>query len=435
MSAPISTIAEIGKHEGQSVTIRGWLYNLRESGKLLFPQFRDGSGVIQGVVPKNAVPPEVFDAIKGLTQESSVIVEGKVRADKRAPGDYELDVSNVQVVQRVPETDPYPITPKEHGTDFLMEHRHLWLRSQRQAAILRVRAEIIRAARDFLDSNGFTLTDPPIITPAACEGTTTLLPVDYFEEQAYLTQSGQLYIEATAMALGKVYSFGPTFRAEKSKTRRHLTEFWMVEPEVAFNTLEDNMDLAEAFLEHIVQSVLTHRKSDLATLGRNTAMLENVRRPFPRITYDEAVGILKKNGIDFQWGNDLGGTDETTVSAQFDRPVMVHRYPAGVKAFYMKRDPADPRLALAVDVLAPEGYGEIIGGSQREDDLAALLDRIEAEHLPREAFEWYIDLRRYGSVPHSGFGLGVERTVSWICGLEHLREAIPFPRMIYRLSP
>src|ERR1700723_3872518 len=367
MSSPISTIAQIGEHEGQSVTIRGWLYNLRESGKLLFPQFRDGSGIIQGVVPKNAVSPEVFDAIKGLTQESSVIVEGKVRADKRAPGGFELDVANIQVVQRVSEADPYPITPKEHGVDFLMDHRHLWLRSQRQAAILRVRAEIIRAARDYFDSNGFTLTDPPIITPAACEGTTTLFPVDYFEEQAYLTQSGQLYIEATAMALGKVYSFGPTFRAEKSKTRRHLTEFWMVEPEMAYATLDDVMALAEGFLSFIVQRVLTRRLPDLKVIERDIAKLQSIQAPFPRLRYDEAVAMLNdahaKGLLEhaFEHGNDFGPPHETYISSQFDRPVMVHRYPAAVKAFYMEPDPDDAKYALCVDVLAPEGYGEIIG--------------------------------------------------------------------------
>src|SRR5271170_3037827 len=379
MSSSVTTIAEIGKHEGQSVTIRGWLYNLRESGKLLFPQFRDGSGVIQGVVPKNAVTPEVFDAIKTLTQESSVIVEGKVRADKRAPGGYELDVVNVQVVQRVPESDPYPITPKEHGVDFLMEHRHLWLRSQRQASILRVRAEIIRAARDFFDSNGFTLTDPPILTPAACEGTSTLFPVDYFEEQAYLTQSGQLYIEATAMALGKVYSFGPTFRAEKSKTRRHLTEFWMVEPEIAYGDLDDLMKLAEEFITFIAKRCLERRRPELEIIGRDVAKLEKIDTPFPRITYDEAVKMLQEahaKGLlenTFEWGGDLGSPDETYISSQFDRPVMVHRYPAKIKAFYMEPDPQRPELALCVDVLAPEGYGEIIGGSQRMASHALLL--------------------------------------------------------------
>ena len=441
MSSPVTTIADIGRHDGQSVTIRGWLYNLRESGKLLFPQFRDGSGVIQGVVPKNAVTPEVFDAVKTLTQESSVIVEGKVRADKRAPGGYELDVSNLQVLQRVPESNPYPITPKEHGTDFLMEHRHLWVRSQRQAAILRVRAEIIKAVRDFLDDRGFTLTDPPIITPAACEGTTTLFPVDYFEEQAFLTQSGQLYIEATAMALGKVYSFGPTFRAEKSKTRRHLTEFWMVEPEVAYMQLDELMNLAEEFINFIVKRCLERRQTELKTIGRDVSKLEKITPPFPRLSYDDAVKNLQeghaKGALEakFEWGGDLGSPDETYLSAQFDKPVMVHRYPAKVKAFYMEPDPQRPELALCVDVLAPEGYGEIIGGSQRMASHDLLLQRIHEHGLPEEAFKWYLDLRKYGSVPHSGFGMGIERAVAWICGLEHVRETIPFPRMLYRLYP
>jgi asparaginyl-tRNA synthetase len=439
--SPVTTIAEIGKHEGQTVTIRGWLYNLRESGKLLFPQFRDGSGIIQGVVPKNAVPPEVFDAIKTLTQESSVIVEGKVRADKRAHGGYELDVANVQVVQRVPESSPYPITPKEHGTDFLMEHRHLWVRSQRQAAILRVRAEIIKAARDFFDGRGFTLTDPPIITPAACEGTTTLFPVDYFDEQAYLTQSGQLYAEATAMALGKVYSFGPTFRAEKSKTRRHLTEFWMVEPEVAYAELDDVMELAEGLITFIVKRCLEKRRVDLQTIGRDISKLEKIEAPFPRISYDDAVKNLQEGHAQgkletkFEWGGDLGSPDETYLSAQFDKPVMVHRYPTKVKAFYMEPDPQRPELALCVDVLAPEGYGEIIGGSQRMASYELLLQRIHEHNLPEEAFKWYLDLRKFGSVPHGGFGMGIERAVAWICGLEHVRETIPFPRMLYRLYP
>src|SRR5947199_4670132 len=441
MFSPVTTIAEIGKHEGQSVTIRGWLYNLRESGKLLFPIFRDGSGTIQGVVPKNAVAPEVFDAIKGLTQESSVIVEGKVRADKRAPGGYELDVSNVQVLQRVAENAPYPISLKEHGVDFLMEHRHLWVRTPRQAAILRVRAEIIKAARDFFDERGFTLTDPPILTPAACEGTTTLFPVDYFDEQAFLTQSGQLYIEATAMALGKVYSFGPTFRAEKSKTRRHLTEFWMVEPEVAYATLDDIMELAENFISFLVQRCLERRRGDLELIGRDVSKLENIKPPFPRITYDEAVDILQKGYAEgkienkFEWGGDFGSPDETFISSQFDRPVMVHRYPAKVKAFYMEPDPKRPDLALACDVLAPEGYGEIVGGSQRMSSYERLVQRIREHDLPMEAFKWYLDLRKYGSVPHSGFGMGIERVVSWICSLEHVRETIPFPRMLHRLCP
>jgi asparaginyl-tRNA synthetase len=441
MSSPVTTIVEIGKHEGQAVTIRGWLYNLRESGKLLFPQFRDGSGVIQGVVPKNAVAPEVFEAVKTLTQESSVIVEGKVRADKRAPSGYELDVSNVQVIQRVPDSEPYPITPKEHGVEFLMEHRHLWVRSQRQAAILRVRAEIIKAARDFFDERGFTLTDPPILTPAACEGTSTLFPVDYFDEQAYLTQSGQLYIEATAMALGKVYSFGPTFRAEKSKTRRHLTEFWMVEPEVAYAELDDLMELAENLISFIVKRCLGRRRGDLQTIGRDVSKLEKIEAPFPRISYDDAVRNLQeghaKGALEnkFEWGGDLGSPDETYLSAQFDKPVMVHRYPAKVKAFYMEPDPQRPELALCVDVLAPEGYGEIIGGSQRMASLDLLRQRIHEHGLPQEAFKWYLDLRRYGSVPHGGFGMGIERVVAWICGLEHVRETIPFPRMLNRLYP
>lgn len=438
---PITTIAEIGKHEGQTIIIRGWLYNLRESGKLLFPIFRDGSGTIQGVVSKNAVAPEVFDAVKGLTQESSVIVEGKVRADKRAPGGYELDVSNVNVLQRVSENDPFPISLKEHGVDFLMDHRHLWVRTPRQAAILRVRAEIIKAVRDFFDENGFVLTDPPILTPAACEGTSTLFPVDYFDEQAFLTQSGQLYIEATAMALGKVYSFGPTFRAEKSKTRRHLTEFWMVEPEVAYATIDDLMDLAENFISFIVQRCLERRRNDLQTIGRDASKLERIAPPFPRISYDEAVKMLEDGHAKgapenkFEWGGDLGSPDETYLSQQFDRPVMIHRYPAKVKAFYMEPDPERPELALCVDVLAPEGYGEIIGGSQRMSSYELLLQRIHEHGLPEESFKWYLDLRKYGSVPHGGFGMGIERAVAWICGLEHVRETIPFARTLHRLYP
>src|ERR1700761_243150 len=437
----VTTIREIGQHEGQTVTIRGWLYNLRASGKLLFPIFRDGSGIIQGVVAKQQVSPELFEAIKGLTQESSVIVTGKVRADQRAPGGYELDVTDAQVIQRVNPDDPYPITPKEHGTDFLMEHRHLWLRSQRQAAILRVRAEIIKAARDFFDDRGFTLTDPPILTPAACEGTTTLFPVDYFEEQAFLTQSGQLYIEATAMALGKVYSFGPTFRAEKSKTRRHLTEFWMVEPEVAYLQLDGLMELAEQFITFIVTRCLEKRRPELETIGRDITKLEKIATPFPRVSYDDAVKMLQdghaKGLVEnkFEYGGDFGSPDETYISSQFDRPVMIHRYPASVKAFYMEPDPQRPELALCVDVLAPEGYGEVIGGSQRMSSYDLLIQRIHEHGLPEEAFKWYLDLRKYGSVPHSGFGMGVERAVSWICGLEHVRETIPFARMLHRLYP
>jgi asparaginyl-tRNA synthetase len=426
-------IDELQQHVGESVTLRGWLYNKRSSGKIRFLVMRDGTGLVQGVVAKAAVPDDVFARFDQLTQESSFAMTGTVRQEQRAPGGFELDVANLEVIQIAHE---YPITPKEHGIDFLMDRRHLWLRSSRQHAIMRIRHEVIKAIRGFFDDRGFTLMDAPIFTPAACEGTSTLFETNYFDlGKAYLTQSGQLYGEAGAMALGKVYVFGPTFRAEKSKTRRHLTEFWMVEPEVAFNDLDDNMDLAEEFLEHIVQTVLKNRAQELKTLERDTAKLETVRRPFPRISYDEAVEILHKKGVPFEWGNDLGGTDETVVSEQFDRPVMVHRYPSEVKAFYMKRDPKNPKVALAVDVLAPEGYGEIIGGSQREDDYDLLLSRLHEHHLPQEAFEWYLDLRRYGSVPHAGFGLGIERTVSWICGLEHLREAIPFARMIYRLTP
>jgi asparaginyl-tRNA synthetase len=439
--APETRISEIGRHEGQEVILKGWLYNLRESGKLLFPIFRDGTGLIQGVVARNAVSPELFESLKGLTQESSVIVRGRVRADKRAPGGYELDVTGVQIVQQVSESSPYPISLKEHGVDFLMEHRHLWIRSPRQASILRVRAEIIKAARDFFDDRGFVLTDPPILTPAACEGTTTLFPVDYFEEQAFLTQSGQLYIEATAMALGKVYSFGPTFRAEKSKTRRHLTEFWMVEPEIAYAGLDDLMDLGEGLIAFLVQRVLERRRPELETIGRNVAALEKIQLPFPRITYDEAVELLQEGHSQgkletrFEWGGDLGSPDETYLSQHFDRPVMIHRYPAKVKAFYMEPDPQRPELALCVDVLAPEGYGEIIGGSQRTASYDLLLKRIHEHNLPEEAFRWYLDLRQFGSVPHAGFGMGIERAVAWICGLEHVRETIPFPRMLYRLYP
>jgi asparaginyl-tRNA synthetase len=439
--APVATIATFGQHEGQSVTLRGWLYNLRESGKLLFPIFRDGTGTIQGVAHVKSVPPAVFEALKSLTQESSVIVTGRVRADKRAPGGFELDVEDVQVVHRVPESDPYPITLKEHGVDFLMEHRHLWVRSPRQSAILRIRAEIMRAAAEYFDSNGFIRTDPPILTPAACEGTSTLFPVDYFGDPAYLTQSGQLYIESTALALGKVYSFGPTFRAEKSKTRRHLTEFWMIEPEVAFMDLDGLLELAENFLSHIVSSVLKNRAAELSVIGRDPAKLQAIVPPFPRLTYDDAAAMLNaahKTGqleAAFEYGSDFGSPDETWLSSQFDRPVMVHRYPANVKAFYMEPDPLDPRLALCVDVLAPEGYGEIIGGSQRVSSYTLLNSRIEEHHLPKEAFEWYLDLRRYGSVPHSGFGMGIERMVAWVCGLDHVRETIPFARTLHRIYP
>ena len=440
-SAPLATIAGIGAYEGQSVTLQGWLYNSRESGKLLFPIFRDGTGTIQGVAHVKSVPAEVFEALKSLTQESSVIVRGKVRADKRAPGGYELDVEDIEVVQRVPETDPYPITLKEHGVDFLMEHRHLWIRSPRQASILRIRAEIMRAAAEYFDTNGFIRTDPPILTPAACDGTSTLFPLDYFGDPAYLTQSGQLYIESTALALGKVYSFGPTFRAEKSKTRRHLTEFWMIEPEVAYMDLDGLLELAENFLSHIVESVLKNRSAELEVIGRDKAKLEAIKPPFPRLRYDDAAEMLNQAHKDghleapFVYGNDFGSPDETWLSAQFDRPVMVNRYPADVKAFYMEPDPQDPRYAMCVDVLAPEGYGEIIGGSQRVSSYELLNERIERHNLPKEAFQWYLDLRRYGSVPHSGFGMGIERAVAWICGLDHVRETIPFARTLHRIYP
>ncbi len=452
---PVATIATLGQHEGQTVTLRGWLYNLRESGKLLFPIFRDGTGTVQGVAHVKSVPAEVFEALKGLTQESSVIVTGKVRADKRAPGGYELDVESLEVVQRVPESDPYPITLKEHGVDFLMEHRHLWMRTPRQAAILRIRAEIMRAAAEYFDQNGFIRTDPPILTPAACEGTSTLFPVDYFGDPAFLTQSGQLYVEATALALGKVYSFGPTFRAEKSKTRRHLTEFWMIEPEVAFCDLDCLLELAENFLSHIVQSVLKNRAAELhGDRPRHGPSSKPSSRRFraspmtkPQLAKQGAQGwdfnLTSEIGergdftdlVAIEYGNDFGSPDETWLSSQFDRPVMVNRYPANVKAFYMEPDPKDPRLALCVDVLAPEGYGEIIGGSQRVSSYELLSSRIEEHKLPREAFEWYLDLRRYGSVPHSGFGMGIERAVAWICGLDHVRETIPFARTLHRIYP
>jgi asparaginyl-tRNA synthetase len=418
---------------GEEVTIRGWLYHKRSSGKIRFLVLRDGTGLLQGVMVKGMVPEAAFEAFDALTQESSLSVTGKIKKDDRAPGGVEMEITNVAIIQVAKE---YPISPKEHGVDFLMDHRHLWLRSSRQHAILRVRHQIISAIREFFDGRGFILMDAPIFTPAACEGTSTLFETEYFDMgKAYLTQSGQLYGEAGAMALGKTYVFGPTFRAEKSKTRRHLTEFWMVEPEVAFNDLADNMELAEEFLEHIVTSVLTHRSAELKTLERNTKFLESVKKPFPRIAYGEAIDLLKSKGVNVQWGDDFGAADETVISEQFDRPVIVHHYPTAIKAFYMKRDPAHPETVLAMDVLAPEGYGEIIGGSQREDDYDALVQRIQEHNLPQAAFEWYLDLRRFGSVPHAGFGLGVERTVAWICGLEHVRETIPFPRMIYRLTP
>jgi asparaginyl-tRNA synthetase len=426
-------IENIGAHDREEVTIKGWLHNRRSSGKIHFLIVRDGTGFTQAVMSKAAVGDELFKAADHLSQETSIIVTGTVRADARAPGGYEIDVKRLEIVG---ESHDFPITPKEHGVDYLLDRRHLWIRSERQQAILRVRHEIINAVRDFFNSRGFILADTPIFTPAACEGTTTLFPTQYFEEQtAYLTQSGQLYNEANAMALGRVYCFGPTFRAEKSKTRRHLTEFWMVEPEMAYADLNDVMELAEGLVVSVVGRVLEKRRRELAVLERDTRKLEAVQAPFPRISYDDAVKILAEKGLPFEWGGDFGGPDETMLSEQFDRPLMVHRFPAAIKAFYMKPDPERPELALGVDVLAPEGYGEIIGGGERLADLNVLLDRIREHDLPREAFEWYLDLRRYGSVPHGGFGMGIERVVAWICGLEHVRETIPYPRMLYRLYP
>ena len=484
-TAPIATISSLAQHEGQTVTLRGWLYNIRSSGKLLFPTFRDGTGTIQGIVPKAAVPEHVFETLKNLQLESSLTVTGKVRADSRAPSGYELDVEDIHVISAVSPDQPFPITLKEHGVDFLMEHRHLWLRTPRQSAILRVRATIMRAAAEYFDTNGFIRTDPPILTPNACEGTSELFEMDYFDDdKAYLTQSGQLYIEATALALGKVYSFGPTFRAEKSKTRRHLTEFWMIEPEVAHLELDGLMDLAEAFITHIVTRVLELHRNDLKVIGRDVTKLEAViaddggghpfpspstdvssrpdperakraegevegpavtpsspRSGFPRLTYDQAHDMLEKAFAEgkienpHKYGDDFGSPDETYISSQFSKPVMVNRYPAAIKAFYMQPDPQDPSKALCVDVLAPEGYGEIIGGSQRVDSYDLLKQRIEDHNLPLAAFQWYLDLRKYGSVPHAGFGMGIERAVAWICGLDHVRETIPFARTLNRIYP
>jgi asparaginyl-tRNA synthetase len=429
----VVTVEDVGKHEGEVVTLRGWLAGRRSSGKLHFLQVRDGTGTIQCVMGKRDVPPEVFAAADHLPQESSLELTGTIRADARSAIGYELGAQDMRVIH-VPATE-FPISPKDHGTAFLLEHRHLWLRSSRQHAIMRIRAEVIRASREYLDGHGFLGFDAPILTPAACEGTTTLFPVEYFGETAYLTQSGQLYGEAGALAFGKIYVFGPTFRAEKSKTRRHLTEFWMIEPEMAFAGIDDDMDLAEDFLVHVVKRVRERRAAELRVLERDVDALAKIEKPFPRITYTEAIERLQAKGVEIAWGDDLGAEAETTLSKEFDRPVMVHRYPLAAKAFYMKSDPAEPRVALCVDVLAPEGYGEIIGGGQREDDLAVLEAKIAEHDLPREAFEWYLDLRRFGSVPHAGFGMGIERCVAWLCGLHHVRETIPFPRMLERLRP
>ena len=422
-------ISDIKDYEGKEVTLQGWLYNKRSSGKLHFLQLRDGTAEIQAVVFKGNVSPEVFDMADKITQESSIEIKGTVKKHERSKIGYEIDAVDVKILSVA---NDYPITPKEHGPHFLMEHRHLWLRSLKQKAILNIRHRIIKSVRDFFDSKGFTLVDAPIFTPNACEGSTTLFETDYFDQKAYLSQSGQLYMEAAAMAVGKAYCFGPTFRAEKSKTRRHLTEFWMVEPEMAFADIYDDMDLAEEFVEYIVQQVVQHNREDLETLERDISKLENIKRPFPRITYDEAIDILHKKGNDTPWGEDFGGDEETLISEEFDKPVMIHHYPMAVKAFYMKQV---GDKAACVDVIAPEGYGEMIGGGQREDDLEKLRAKIAENNLSEEVFDWYLDLRKYGSVPHAGFGLGIERTVAWICGLHHVRETIPFPRLMDRIRP
>jgi len=425
-------VADIGGFEGREVELCGWLYNKRSSGKLHFLQLRDGSGVVQCVAFKGEIEPDQFERCSNIPQESSLIIRGEVRRDERSPIGYELGVRHIEFGQ---EAGEYPISPKDHGVSFLLDHRHLWLRSTRPAAILKIRNEICKSCRDFMDKSDFILVDAPIFTPAACEGTSTLFETDYFDEKAYLTQSGQLYMEAAAMAFGKVYCFGPTFRAEKSKTRRHLTEFWMIEPEMAYCDLDGDMELAEDMIMYVVERVLDKCQEELKVLERDIAKLEAISRPFPRITYDQAIERLGTLGSDIEWGADLGGDDETLLAAEYDSPVVVHRYPSAVKAFYMKGDPQDSRLALCMDVLAPEGYGEIIGGGQREDDLSILEEKIAAHQLPAEAFNWYLDLRRYGSVEHAGFGMGIERVVAWLCGLKHVRETIPFPRMIQRLYP
>jgi asparaginyl-tRNA synthetase len=428
----LTTIANLHKHIEKEVKMGVWMYNRRSSGKIQFLQLRDGSGTVQGVLVKNQVDASIWDDAKSLTQESSLYVWGKVRKDDRAPSGFELDVTNVEVLHIAEE---YPIAKKEHGIDFLLDHRHLWIRSERQRAILKIRAEIIRSIQSYLDSDGFSLVDPPVLTPSSCEGTTNLFHTKYFDEDAYLTQSGQLYMEAAAMALGRVYSFGPTFRAEKSKTRRHLIEFWMIEPEMAFVDHEGNLEVQENLVTHVVQSVLANCKLELKVLGRDISKLENIKAPFPRISYDEAVERLQKAGVDFSWGDDFGAPHETLLAEQFDRPVFITEYPTNIKAFYMKPNPNRPEVVLCADMIAPEGYGEIIGGSQRIDNPKLLEKRFQEHDLPTQDYAWYMDLRKYGSVPHSGFGLGLERTVAWMCGLEHVRETIPFPRMLNRMYP
>ncbi len=427
-----TTIEQISNFVGQTIQLRGWLYNKRSSGKIQFLQLRDGTGVIQCVAVKSEVGEDIFAICQGLTQESSIQVTGIVREDTRSQIGFELTVTNVE---QVGESTDYPITLKEHGVDFLLDHRHLWIRTPRQRAILKIRAEIMRAMSDFLDNNGFTRVDPPILTPSSCEGTTELFNTKYFDEDAYLTQSGQMYMEAAAMALGKVYSMGPAFRAEKSKTRRHLIEFWMIEPEMAYFEHDDNLALQEQFVAHVVQHVLTHCKQELNTLNRDLAKLQSVQAPFPRLTYDEAIQWLQDHGHEIQWGDDFGAPHETAIAEQYDRPVFIERYPVAIKAFYMQPDEKRPEVALCADMLAPEGYGEIVGGSQRIHDYELLKKRFEEHKLPEDTYGWYLDLRKFGSVPHSGFGIGLERTVAWICGLEHVREASAFPRMLYRLYP
>ncbi|OBZ18734.1 asparagine--tRNA ligase [Bacillus sp. FJAT-27264] len=427
-----SVIKKVNEHVGESVVIGCWVNNKRSSGKIQFLQLRDGTGYIQGVVVKSEVPEEVWDAAKSLTQESSLYVTGIIREEPRSQSGFEMTVTGIEVLHI---TENYPITPKEHGVDFLMDHRHLWLRSSKQRAVLVIRAEIIRAIQEFFDTNGFTLVDPPILTPTSAEGTTNLFHTKYFDEDAYLTQSGQLYMEAAAMALGRVYSFGPTFRAEKSKTRRHLIEFWMIEPEMAFTDHEESLKVQEQFVSHVVQSVVKNCRTELEAVGRDISKLEAIQAPFPRITYDDAIKFLNENGHEIAWGEDFGAPHETAIAEAYDKPVFITHYPASFKAFYMKPDPNRPEVVLCADMIAPEGYGEIIGGSQRIDDPALLEARFKEHNLSLDTYKWYMDLRTYGTVPHSGFGLGLERTVAWICGLDHVRETIPFPRTLYRLYP
>lgn len=427
-----TVIRQVNEHVGETVIIGSWLNNKRSSGKIQFLQLRDGTGYIQGVVVKSEVSEETWDAAKSLTQESSMYVTGVIREEPRSNSGYEMTVTEVKVLHL---TENYPITPKEHGVDFLMDHRHLWLRSAKQRAVMVIRAQIISAVQEFFDTNGFTLVDPPILTPTSAEGTTNLFHTKYFDEDAYLTQSGQLYLEAAAMALGKVYSFGPTFRAEKSKTRRHLIEFWMIEPEMAFIEHAESLEVQEQFISHVVQSVLKNCKPELEAVGRDISKLENIKAPFPRITYDDAIEYLHTQGFDIPWGEDFGAPHETAIAERYEKPVFITHYPAGIKSFYMKPDPERPEVVLCADMIAPEGYGEIIGGSQRIDDPELMEERFKEHNLSMETYQWYMDLRKYGSVPHSGFGLGLERTVAWICGLDHVRETIAFPRMLYRLYP